>query len=54
MNNRVTTNNFLGILLEAWSIESSTQWIETKPAKGQCGATSLVVHDYFGGANITI
>lgn len=49
MNNRVTTINILEILLEAWSKESSTQWTENNPAKGQCGVTSLVVHDYFGG-----
>jgi hypothetical protein len=36
-------------LREAWSSESSTLWTEDTPARGQCGVTSLVVQDHFGG-----
>jgi hypothetical protein len=37
------------ILQKCWSRNSSTLWTETNPAKGQCSATSLVVHIVFGG-----
>lgn len=38
-----------GILLESWSIESSSKWSKDNPAKGQCGVTALVVKDILGG-----
>lgn len=37
------------VLFDAWSLESSSKWSESNPAKGQCGVTSLVVNDWFGG-----
>lgn len=33
----------------AWSPESSTRWRRDNPALGQCGVTTLVVQDVFGG-----
>ena len=35
--------------IKCWSIESSTKWEESTPAKGQCSVTALVIHDIFGG-----
>ncbi|BCB03950.1 YunG family protein [Bacillus sp. KH172YL63] len=34
---------------KTWSIHSSTKWIKSNPAKGQCGVTSLVANDVLGG-----
>ncbi|MCA1064962.1 hypothetical protein QTG56_09445 [Rossellomorea sp. AcN35-11] len=34
---------------KSWSIHSSTKWRKGEPAKGQCGVTTLVVHDILGG-----
>lgn len=36
-------------LFRAWSIETSSLWTPDSPARGQCGVTSLVVQDLFGG-----
>lgn len=36
-------------LERAWSDQSSTRWRADNPALGQCGVTSLVVNDAFGG-----
>ncbi|KAA0545432.1 hypothetical protein FZW96_18640 [Bacillus sp. BGMRC 2118] len=36
-------------LEQSWSSQSSSLWTEDNPACGQCGVTSLVVHDYTGG-----
>lgn len=36
-------------LSNSWSIESSTKWSKENIAKGQCGVTTLVVHDLLGG-----
>lgn len=41
--------NFLDILYNCWSINSSSKWTVDNPACGQCGVTSLVVNDFFGG-----
>ena len=40
---------FLNILYKCWSVNSSTKWTLDNPSKGQCGVTSLVVNDFFGG-----
>lgn len=37
------------ILLQSWSLDSSTKWQADKPADGQCSVTALVIHDLFGG-----
>ncbi|WP_243521608.1 hypothetical protein [Bacillus pseudomycoides] len=37
------------ILMQSWSIETSSKWTLENPAKGQCGVTALVIHDLFGG-----
>ncbi|MCM3005313.1 YunG family protein [Priestia koreensis] len=37
------------ILYQVWSKESSSKWTKENPANGQCGVTSLVVQDLFGG-----
>ena len=39
----------LEVLKKFWSLESSSVWTEENPAKGQCGVTSLVINDHFGG-----
>jgi hypothetical protein len=36
-------------LTKAWSRETSSLWSPDNPARGQCGVTSLVVQDVFGG-----
>lgn len=36
-------------LTKAWSGETSSLWSTDNPARGQCGVTSLVVQDLFGG-----
>jgi hypothetical protein len=38
-----------GVLLQAWSLASSSKWVPDNPALGQCGVTALVVHDLLGG-----
>lgn len=37
------------ILKQYWSRQSSSLWTENNPACGQCGVTSLVIQDRFGG-----
>ena len=39
----------LKLLNECWSLKSSSIWTKDNPAKGQCGVTSLVINDNFGG-----
>ncbi|MEH7052484.1 YunG family protein [Bacillus pseudomycoides] len=41
--------NINNILLQSWSIESSSKWTVNNPAKGQCGVTALVINDLYGG-----
>jgi hypothetical protein len=36
-------------LLRSWSQNSSSLYTEKCPARGQCGVTSLVIQDNFGG-----
>ncbi len=36
-------------VLKSWSLESSSQWSDVNPAKGQCGVTTLVINDLLGG-----
>lgn len=36
-------------LLLSWSINSSSKWTKSNPARGQCGVTALVVNDVMGG-----
>jgi len=40
---------FKTILLDAWSISSSTLWTAENPAAGNCGVTALIANDLFGG-----
>jgi hypothetical protein len=40
---------FLKVLYKCWSINSSSKWSLDNQANGQCGVTSLVVNDFFGG-----
>lgn len=37
------------VLLQSWSIETSSKWTPDHPAGGQCGVTALVINDLFGG-----
>ncbi|MED1598692.1 MULTISPECIES: YunG family protein [Bacillus] len=41
--------NIKNILLQSWSIESSSKWTLNNPAMGQCGVTALVINDLYGG-----
>ncbi len=36
-------------LRKAWSSASSSRWTAENPAAGQCGPTTLVIQDLFGG-----
>lgn len=36
-------------LLQCWSLKSSSLWTSNNPAYGQCGVTTLVINDNFGG-----
>ncbi|MFB5759817.1 YunG family protein [Paenibacillus medicaginis] len=37
------------VLLESWSLQTSSKWKADNPALGQCGVTALVVQDRLGG-----
>ncbi|AQX54789.1 hypothetical protein BC359_11055 [Priestia flexa] len=41
--------SLFSVFTRAWSLHSSSKWTKENPAKGQCGVTSLVIHDLFGG-----
>ena len=39
-------------LRESWSLESTEEpenWNLSNPSRGQCGISSLIINDYFGG-----
>lgn len=46
-NNQI--KNLVEIMFNSWSIQTSSKWSYDNPAKGQCGVTTLVVNDLFGG-----
>ena len=46
MMNLYTTDEIIDALFKAWSSQSSSKWSKDNPANGQCGVTSLVVHDF--------
>lgn len=46
-NNKIEM--LIEILYNSWSIRTSSKWTNKNPAKGQCGVTSLVVNDLYGG-----
>jgi len=48
-NNEIQIEQIMKALLKAWSLDSSSKWIKSNPAKGQCGVTALVVNDILGG-----
>ncbi|MEZ9473792.1 hypothetical protein AB4172_01485 [Vibrio splendidus] len=42
----------LKALQDSWSIESTDEpenWTQSNPSRGQCGMSSLIINDYFGG-----
>lgn len=42
----------LKALQDSWSIESTEEpenWTPFNPSRGQCGISSLIINDYFGG-----
>jgi hypothetical protein len=45
----IDLEQFAERLTKAWSRETSSLWSPDNPARGQCGVTSLVVQDVFGG-----
>jgi hypothetical protein len=46
-NNQI--DNVIEILTNSWSIHTSSKWTNKNPANGQCGVTSLVINDLYGG-----
>ena len=40
---------FMIALEKSWGLGSNPKWTKENKAKGQCGVSSLVVNDYFGG-----
>ncbi|WP_421617740.1 YunG family protein [Brevibacillus sp. TJ4] len=46
---QIQTERLKTMFFQSWSIQSSSLWTPENPAKGQCGVTSLVVHDLLGG-----
>ncbi|QLY81551.1 YunG family protein [Clostridium intestinale] len=48
-SNKENILDFQKVLYKCWSINSSSKWTSNNPANGQCGVTSLVVNDFFGG-----
>lgn len=48
-NRELDEQKTINILNKCWSIKSSSKWTSENPAKGQCGVTSLVINDFFGG-----
>ena len=36
-------------LIKCWGIKTSSKWTFDNPYKGQCGVTSIVINDLFGG-----
>ncbi|MBD3922936.1 hypothetical protein H8B09_29785 [Paenibacillus sp. PR3] len=49
MQNILDKKALLEILLDSWSLRSSSKWTLNNPARGQCGVTALVIHDLIGG-----
>jgi hypothetical protein len=48
-NSNVDELELLDKLKKCWSVKSSSLWTKENPSKGQCGVTSIVVHELFGG-----
>ena len=49
IKNIIDEKQILKLLYECWSIDSSSLWKKENPSCGQCGVTSLVINEYFGG-----
>lgn len=45
----IDIDSFAERLRSAWALETSSLWLPENPARGQCGVTTLVAHDLFGG-----
>lgn len=42
----------LKALQDSWSLETTEEpenWTPSNPSRGQCGVSSLIINDYFGG-----
>ncbi|WP_428239511.1 YunG family protein [Gynuella sp.] len=45
-------DDVLKALQDSWSLESTEEpenWTPSNPSRGQCGISSLIINDYFGG-----
>ena len=45
-------DDVLKALRDSWSLESTEEpenWTPSNPSRGQCGISSLIINDYFGG-----
>ena len=52
MVTQVSVQQLIGILKQAWSVETSylpDAWSEDNQASGQCVVSALVINDNFGG-----
>lgn len=45
----ITHEQLLELFWRSWSDQSSTTYVPTNPARGQCAVTALVVQDLCGG-----
>lgn len=51
-NFKPSVNDVMKALRESWSLESTEEpenWEPSNPSRGQCGISSLIINDYFGG-----
>ena len=42
-------NRVVAALQASWSLKTSSQWLASNPARGQCNVTALLVNELFGG-----
>ena len=49
MNKSTLIEDMEKVLLNSWSLNSSSKWTIANPARGQCGVTAMVVNDVLGG-----
>ncbi|MBU2706025.1 hypothetical protein KCM76_08520 [Zooshikella marina] len=51
-NYKPSLDEVLNALRDSWSLESTEEpenWEPSNPSRGQCGISSLIINDYFGG-----
>ncbi|TXR53962.1 YunG family protein [Reinekea thalattae] len=51
-DSKPSIDDVMRALRESWSLESTEEpenWQPSNPSRGQCGISSLIINDYFGG-----